>query len=290
MANYDDRLKDYIQVNERVILFYDKYPHGSIQSEIVEIGEKRVVVKAMAFRTPDDARPGVGHSMLAIPGTTPYTRGSEVENAETSAWGRALAALGFEVKRSIASRDEIENKHTAGSMVSSNLAGDHEYADAVVRSNHPAAGTPISGEHVIEIVDWCFTNHADFLALFGNSFGVSTPDQMTEEQYEIWRNTKLVTLNNYNAKHAGIEKAQKLVSETHQRMAAQANSAGPLRVISEKQVGRLFAIAGGEKKHPAHDRREIIRHVLSQHGIESDRDIPVSRYEAICEEVAKAAE
>ena len=109
-ANYNDRLKDYVQVNERIIHFYEQYPTGSIQSEMLTLTETLVVFKAFAFRHPDDPKPGVGHSSLAIPGTTPYTEGSEIENAETSAWGRALAALGFEVKRGIASRNEIENK------------------------------------------------------------------------------------------------------------------------------------------------------------------------------------
>lgn len=109
-ANYQDRLASYITVNERIDAFYAKYPEGSLQSEMVMLTDTIVVFKASAFRTADDAKPGIGHSSLAIPGTTPYTRGSEIENAETSAWGRALAALGFEVKRGIASRDEIDNK------------------------------------------------------------------------------------------------------------------------------------------------------------------------------------
>jgi hypothetical protein len=110
-ADYNDRLKDYVQVSDRIAAFYAKHPAGSIQSEIVTLNEKLVVVKAWAYRDADDARPGIGHSSLQIPGTTPYTRGSEVENAETSAWGRAIAALGFEVRKGIATRDEIENKH-----------------------------------------------------------------------------------------------------------------------------------------------------------------------------------
>lgn len=103
-------LADYVEVNERIVKFYEKYPDGSLQSEVIEHTESRVAVKAYAYRTADDARPGIGHSWLNIPGSTPYTRGSELENAETSAWGRALAALGFEVKRGIASREEVENK------------------------------------------------------------------------------------------------------------------------------------------------------------------------------------
>lgn len=109
-ADYNDRLKDYVQVNERIIAFYAKFPDGSLQSEVVTLTDKLVVIKGYAYRSPSDPRPGIGHSSMMIPGTTPYTEDSEVENAETSAWGRALAALGFEVKRSVASRQEIENK------------------------------------------------------------------------------------------------------------------------------------------------------------------------------------
>lgn len=101
---------DYIQVNERILKFIEKFPEGSLQSEIVELTGDRVVMRGVAYRHPDDPKPGVGHSFLEIPGKTPFTRGSEIENAETSAWGRALAALGFEVKRGIASYEEVRNK------------------------------------------------------------------------------------------------------------------------------------------------------------------------------------
>lgn len=50
---------------------------------------------------------------MSIPGATNFTRGSEIENCETSAWGRAIAALGFEVKRGVASKQEVENKRAA---------------------------------------------------------------------------------------------------------------------------------------------------------------------------------
>jgi hypothetical protein len=105
-----DFAADYVTVAERIGAFHEKYPEGSIQSEVLTLNDHEVLVKAAAYRTADDPRPGIGHSWLGIPGSTPYTRGSEVENAETSAWGRALAALGFEVKKGIASRDEAQNK------------------------------------------------------------------------------------------------------------------------------------------------------------------------------------
>lgn len=108
MAGFN--MDDYVPVNERIEAFYQKHPEGSLQSEIVEHTETRVTVKAYAYRDRDDQRPGTGLSSETIPGSTSFTKGSEVENAETSAWGRAIAALGFEVKRGIASREEMRRQ------------------------------------------------------------------------------------------------------------------------------------------------------------------------------------
>lgn len=110
MANFNPADSGYIEVKDRIEAFYKKYPEGSIQTEIINLTDSRVVMKAYAFRFLEDTRPGIGHSALGIPGKTTYTRDSELENAETSAVGRAIANLGFEVKRSVASADEIRSK------------------------------------------------------------------------------------------------------------------------------------------------------------------------------------
>lgn len=108
-------LGDYVEVKERVALFYEAWPEGRLVTDKVQArtdpdGKPRVWVKALAYRTPDDPHPGVGWSWLELPGSTPYTRGSEIENAETSAWGRAIGSLGIGIGRSIASRDEVDAK------------------------------------------------------------------------------------------------------------------------------------------------------------------------------------
>jgi hypothetical protein len=100
----------YVEVKDRIKEFMERYPDGSLQSEIVEMTDSIVVMRGYAYRTPDDERPGIGHSQMPIPGKTPYTKDSEVENAETSAWGRAIAALGFAVHNSIASAEEVAMK------------------------------------------------------------------------------------------------------------------------------------------------------------------------------------
>lgn len=104
---------DYVPVNERIEAFYAAHPEGSIQCEIHTLTDALVIMRATVYRDRDDPRPSVAHSMLGIPGKTNFTRGSEVENAETSAVGRAIAMLGFEVKRGMASREEVDNKSGA---------------------------------------------------------------------------------------------------------------------------------------------------------------------------------
>lgn len=120
-------LDDYVDVAERIRIFRDKHPDGSLQSEVtiytdsngVPIG---VLAKAYAYRRPEDIYPGTGHSWMSIPGDTQFTKGSEVENAETSAFGRAMvASLAVEAKR-VASADEVRNK-SGGSDLGGSAAG-----------------------------------------------------------------------------------------------------------------------------------------------------------------------
>jgi hypothetical protein len=100
----------YNTVAERIEAFIAKYPDGSLQAEVIELSDHRVVMRGLAYRSPEDTHPGIGHSAMPIPATNTMLRNSEIETAETSAWGRAIAALGFEVKKGVATSNEIEAK------------------------------------------------------------------------------------------------------------------------------------------------------------------------------------
>lgn len=121
-------LDDYIDVAQRIAEFRVKHPEGSLQPlnpehpfEIRELAgtdkngkEVRgtfIIYTAAAYRSPDDPRPGVGCAYEVFPGRTPYTAGSELQNAETAAWGRAIvAALAADTRAGVASQQEVRNR------------------------------------------------------------------------------------------------------------------------------------------------------------------------------------
>lgn len=114
-GGFDYGKTDYVEVAERVQQFYARFPDGSLDTEwppeVIRIGNGEfIAVKALAYRNPDDTRPGVGVAWEPVPGTTSFTKNSELMNAQTAAWGRAIAALGFATKGSLASHEEVRNR------------------------------------------------------------------------------------------------------------------------------------------------------------------------------------
>lgn len=108
----------YKQVPERIADFKAKHPEGSLRAadprnpyrlEVIE-GRTFIVYVAEAWRTPDDPAPGVGVAWEPVPGKTPYTRDSELQNAETSAWGRAIVAALASESKAIASAEDVRNR------------------------------------------------------------------------------------------------------------------------------------------------------------------------------------
>lgn len=87
----DLRGKKYLPVNARVAWFRDKSPDGSIDTEIVALGNlmmarARIIVSGIVI--------AVGHATVRD-GKGQTWAGREVEKAETAAIGRALALAGF---------------------------------------------------------------------------------------------------------------------------------------------------------------------------------------------------
>lgn len=106
----------YEQVHGRIRRFIADHPNGALQPLFAEEPHYRIeqhgdatllVYGAKAYRDRDDALPGIGMAWEPIPGRTRFTRGTELMNAETSAWGRALAAVGYPGPSGVASAEEV---------------------------------------------------------------------------------------------------------------------------------------------------------------------------------------
>jgi hypothetical protein len=103
-------ISNYVTVAERVAMFYEKYPEGSIQFEFMGVMDGdplKMWGVARAYRTPEDSLPGIGTASELIVGKSPYTNGSELQNLETACWGRACASLNIGTSKGLSSKEEI---------------------------------------------------------------------------------------------------------------------------------------------------------------------------------------
>jgi len=119
MAFDKGSLDGYVDVATRIAEFRAAFPDGRLRPvnpdqpyRIETVGNDTFITySAACYRAPDDPLPGIGTAQEAYPGKTPYTRGSEIQNAETSAWGRAIvAALQADTRKGIASHEEVRNR------------------------------------------------------------------------------------------------------------------------------------------------------------------------------------
>lgn len=99
--------KQYVLVADRVIYFNENYPNGQIETDLITSPEsEKIVIKATIVPDVSKPRKFTGYSQATV-GDGYINKTSALENAETSAVGRALAMMGIGVIESIASVDEI---------------------------------------------------------------------------------------------------------------------------------------------------------------------------------------
>ena len=122
----------YKQVPERIADFKAKHPEGCLQPadpekpyRIETIGDKTYIVfVAAAYRSPDDPCPGIGTAWEPFPGRTPFTKDSELQNAETSAWGRAIVAVLASESKAVANAEDVRNRQADHATIDPALVAD----------------------------------------------------------------------------------------------------------------------------------------------------------------------
>ncbi len=113
--------KEYVPVHERVLYFIseEKYKGWAIITEILEVSQDHVLIKASVM---NDKREVIstGHA-YELQSSSFINKTSHVENAETSAVGRALGLLGIGIENSFASANEVANAQKQQSDPSTEL-------------------------------------------------------------------------------------------------------------------------------------------------------------------------
>lgn len=113
-------LNSYTPVAERIRLFYERFPAGRIVTELVSSeprdGANLVTFRAMAYRAATDTLPAATGWAAERDDDGEINAVACVENAETSAIGRALANLGFATSTR-PSREEMGKANRARSRL-----------------------------------------------------------------------------------------------------------------------------------------------------------------------------
>jgi hypothetical protein len=89
-------LAEYQTVQERIDLFWQKYPNGRLSLDIVSITESQVVMRGEVYLHKEDKVPTTVDFAEERIGTSNVNKVSFVENCATSCYGRAISALGGE--------------------------------------------------------------------------------------------------------------------------------------------------------------------------------------------------
>lgn len=94
MAHFN--LNEYQTVQERIDLFWSKYPNGRFNLELVSFTPEQVVFKAEVYLHKDDLYPAAVDYAEERLGSSPVNKTSFLENCSTSALGRSISLLGNE--------------------------------------------------------------------------------------------------------------------------------------------------------------------------------------------------
>lgn len=112
MAYFD--LTQYQTVQERIDLFWERYPNGRFNLEIITVSEQQVIIKAEVWTDWAEDYPRAVDYAEERFGSSPVNKTSFIENCASSALGRAISQLGGNLspkgKRPSASEMEKVNR------------------------------------------------------------------------------------------------------------------------------------------------------------------------------------
>jgi hypothetical protein len=115
-STFDPR--GYATVADRISLFYEQFPSGRINTELVSRDDGEITFKALVYRQEAELAPAATGWASERLGDGDVNSVACLENTETSAVGRALANLGFTASTKRPSREEMEKAERARQRLS----------------------------------------------------------------------------------------------------------------------------------------------------------------------------
>jgi hypothetical protein len=156
MAYFD--LSQYQTVQERIDLFWHSFPNGRLNLNIVSMNDTQVVMKAEVYLDKADEFPAAVDYAEERIGTSPVNKVSFVENCATSAYGRAISALGgqFSPKGKRPSAQEMEKVNGAYDQIYSSASNAYFNKDLVAlkAAYAEAQQAKLTKEQLEQIVKW----------------------------------------------------------------------------------------------------------------------------------------
>jgi hypothetical protein len=176
----NDRLANYEPVQARVARFWADHPDGRIDCELLEHDDKHVLAKATIWIYIGNPFPSVvGYAAEVHDGSPVNRQGWMLENAETSAIGRALANLGYSGQAQ--TRPTSEDMHRAEHRSRRSIA-DENLAVVTYDRLKLIAGTPLADE--LKDTAKALGHHLTLKALAADPEWRATVDQALDDAKE----------------------------------------------------------------------------------------------------------
>jgi hypothetical protein len=216
--------KQYATVNERITELHNDYKGScSIITEIAESDSGTVRVKAtltlveMSEGLVSHSNTYTGHAEEII-GSSLINKTSALENAETSAVGRALAFAGFSTDASIASADEVAN--------------------AIINQNSTPSTTQKAQDEQVDNTDYDNLDwkvERENALTFGKNKGTAWKD--IEDGYLAWLAGKK---DSKNARFADLEQNYRIVMQPTSKQEDKKPEPKKIENVLEEHIQDLF--------------------------------------------------